>query len=202
MDIKLSKTQYYLDWMKQKLYLDWKVKNTNSCRRKVQRGQVYYCELGLGVGNEEYKNRPCVIIQNNVGNINSPNTIVAPITNEAGEPKVTVEIKNTYKYIDENGKNRQLTGFVLLGNIATVSKVRLGNQLPTLTSEIDEIDEKILISLGMYYKLKNLHDTKAKDKKFIKELIEKNNEFKQLLDHLVTITNSSNYKEIISKIKY
>lgn len=49
-------------------------------RRYVKRGQVYECELGVGIGSEMQKERPCVIIQNDVGNHKSGNTIVAPMT--------------------------------------------------------------------------------------------------------------------------
>ena len=101
LNIDLSKTQAYLEWFKQLLYYNWKANNSkNKNIRVVKRGQVYYCDLGLGIGSEETKNRPCVIIQNNTGNNFSPNTIVAPITNEKAEEKVSVAITGTYTYND------------------------------------------------------------------------------------------------------
>ena len=49
------------------------------------RGDIYYADLGHGVGSEQEGCRPVVIIQNNVGNKYSPTVIVASITSKAGE---------------------------------------------------------------------------------------------------------------------
>ena len=48
------------------------------------RGDIYYADLGHGVGSEQEGCRPVVIIQNNVGNKYSPTVIVASITSKAG----------------------------------------------------------------------------------------------------------------------
>lgn len=59
-----------------KIYLD-----TNSDKAKnriVRRGEVDKCNFGIGIGSEMQKKRPRVIIQSDVGNINSSNVIVAP----------------------------------------------------------------------------------------------------------------------------
>lgn len=42
------------------------------------RGDIFYADLGKGVGSEQEGYRPVVIIQNNVGNRHSPTVIVAP----------------------------------------------------------------------------------------------------------------------------
>lgn len=49
-------------------------------KRTYQRGEMYYADLGHGVGSEQEGRRPVVIIQNNVGNKHSPTVIVAAIT--------------------------------------------------------------------------------------------------------------------------
>lgn len=117
MNIDLSMVQKHLKWLKTKLFLDLNSKHARS--RIVERGEVYYCNLGVGVGSEEDKDRPCLIIQNDVGNIKSPNSIVAPITNSAGTEAVTVKVTpNRYKYLY---KNEYLSGYIALGNIVTVS---------------------------------------------------------------------------------
>ncbi|GAB4263804.1 type II toxin-antitoxin system PemK/MazF family toxin [Thermincola ferriacetica] len=201
MNIDLTKTQMYLDWLKQKLYLDWKSRNTNASKRKVKRGQVYYCEFGKGIGSEQENERPCLILQNDVGNINSPNTIVAPITNEQAEPKVSVKIIGNYPYIDQRDQqNKYLTGFVLLANIQTISKARLGQFITTLTSEMDEIDDKILVSLGMIKKFKKLKETIAKDKEYIKKINSENQIMKNILKELKEITGATTDKQILEKI--
>lgn len=45
----------------------------------MKKFDVYYVEL-TGKGSEQTGLRPCVIIQNNIGNSFAPTTIVVPIT--------------------------------------------------------------------------------------------------------------------------
>ena len=70
--ISLSKTQQYLDWLKTKLFLD---SNAESAKKRVvKRGEVYKCNLGIGIGSEESKERPCVVLQRDKANLESPNS--------------------------------------------------------------------------------------------------------------------------------
>lgn len=48
----------------------------------IKRGPVYRCNFGCGIGNEMQKERPALIIQNNIANLRSGNTIVIPITHD------------------------------------------------------------------------------------------------------------------------
>ena len=74
MNIELEHTQKMLDWLKTILYLDSIAKNAST--RSIKRGQVYLCNFGFGIGSEMQKERPALIIQNNVANSCSSNTIV------------------------------------------------------------------------------------------------------------------------------
>jgi len=47
---------------------------------KCVRGSVLDINLDPGIGPEQRKHRPCVVIQNDIGNKNAPTTIVAVIT--------------------------------------------------------------------------------------------------------------------------
>lgn len=157
-NIDLSKTQQYLDWMKEKLYLNHRA--TNARTRKVTRGQVYRCNLGVGIGSEECKERPCVILQYDSANTTSPNTIVAPITHTTSTLKTVIPIDDK---IDSSGAVI-LDGNVLLGNIVCVSKGRLGDYVTDLsTDEMKKVDEAISVSLGInhyFQTLKNEYDDK------------------------------------------
>lgn len=64
------------------------------------RGDMYYADLGHGIGSEQEGYRPVVIIQNDVGNKHSPTVIIASITSKKeAKPKLP-----THYYIDaENG---------------------------------------------------------------------------------------------------
>src|SRR3712207_8561901 len=68
--IELEKTQKCLEWIKTMLFLDTNAEKAT--KRIVKRGQVYDCLLGIGVGSEESKKRPCVILQYDSANAKSP----------------------------------------------------------------------------------------------------------------------------------
>lgn len=158
MNIDLTKTQQYLEWLKEKLYLN--ALSSSAQRRTIFRGQVYKCKLGIGIGSEQCKERPCVILQYNSANKTSPNTIVAPITHTMSSVPVVVPIQDK---LDSQG-NVLLNGNVLLGNIVCISKARLGDHIADLSAaEMKHIDKAIAVSLGIksyYDSLRNEYNDK------------------------------------------
>ena len=46
----------------------------------VRRGDIVWVDLRGAVGTEKQKKRPCVVVQNDTGNLRSPLTIVVPLT--------------------------------------------------------------------------------------------------------------------------
>lgn len=149
MSIELEKVQTMLDWLKSKLYLDSIAEKAKT--RIVRRGEVYECNFGIGIGSEMQKTRPCVIIQGNVGNINSSNVIVAPITH-TNKPLPCMAKLNP----QSNNQGIILDGFANLSNIQTVSKARLGNFISRLSKEdIKEIDKALYVSVGVIGNIKN-----------------------------------------------
>lgn len=158
MNIDLTKTQQYLEWFKNKLYLNAIAPSAKN--RVIYRGQVYRCNLGVGVGSEECKKRPCVILQYNSANRTSPNTVIAPITHTTSTLPIVVPIANKK---DSSGKPI-LDGNVLLGNVTCVSKARLGDYITDLTAdEMHAVDKAISISLDTnhyYQTLQNMYNDK------------------------------------------
>ncbi len=158
MNIDLTKTQQYLEWFKNKLYLNAIAPSAKN--RIIYRGQVYHCNLGVGIGSEECKERPCVILQYNSANRTSPNTLVAPITHTTSTLPIVVPITEKR---DSSGK-LILDGNVLLGNITCVSKARLGDYITDLSSvEMKAVDKAISLSLDInhyYQTLQNMYDDK------------------------------------------
>ncbi|MHB8158262.1 MAG: type II toxin-antitoxin system PemK/MazF family toxin [Desulfocucumaceae bacterium] len=165
MTFRRDRVYLYLDWVKQKLLLD--ARSTTAKKRIVIRGQVYKCHLGRGVGQEEEKERPCVILQNDSQNKNSPNTIVAPITRTTSTINVVVPIVTQYNSDD----SILFEGNVLLGNIVTVSKARLGDYVTEISKpEMKKIDEALLISVGLIDKFISLEQIIKDKDKYIKIL--------------------------------
>ncbi len=148
MKIELRQIQKMLEWLKTKLYLDSLAENTRS--RIVRRGQVYRCNFGCGIGSEMQKERPAVVIQNDVGNRHSGNTIVVPITHDTSDLPC---VANITPLTDESG-NVILDGQANVSNMICVSKARLGDLVGTLSkADMKSIDEKIAKTVGLmrYY---------------------------------------------------
>ena len=167
MNIDLTKTQQYLEWLKDKLYLN--AIATSAKNRVIYRGQVYRCKFGIGIGSEESKERPCVILQYNSANRTSPNTLVAPITHTTSTLPIVVPIADK---VDSSGKVI-LDGNVLLGNITCVSKARLGDYVTDLTPhEMKAVDKAISISLNINHYYQTLQNDYSDKLQYIEKLRE------------------------------
>jgi len=158
MNVHIARISDYLDWMKQKIFLDQRA--SSASKRIVFRGQVYKCNLGKNIGSEQEKERPCVVLQNDSANKNSGNTIVAPISHSTSTIDVVVPITTI---TDQNGST-VLDGAALLGNIVTVSKARLGDLVAKLSpSDMKKIDLAIIKSTGLL-QIINTKDNIIKDR--------------------------------------
>ncbi|MBZ5594917.1 MAG: type II toxin-antitoxin system PemK/MazF family toxin [Acidobacteriia bacterium] len=113
---------------------------------KCVRGSVIEVNLDPSLGHEQAKTRPCVVIQNDIGNKYSPTTIVAVITGAENIKKafpVNVPIPD-----GEGGLTKE--SVVLCGQIRTVDEVRLGKIYGQLSpSTMKKIDAALRISLHL-----------------------------------------------------
>lgn len=200
MNIDLFKTQQYLEWFKEKLYLNCIAPNAQ--KRQIHRGEVYRCKFGFGIGSEESKERPCVILQYDTANITSPNTLVAPISHTASTVPVVIPIEDKK---DSSGKII-LDGNVLLGNITCISKARLGTFITKLTkAEMSAIDKTIAVSLGIlhhYNTLQNMYNDQAQHLQKLQEqntLLKENlHNFQQQFDSFQAVLDKFNFSDINS----
>ena len=111
----------------------------------VRRGEIYWLDLGSRRGSEQAGRRPVLIVQNDVGNMASPTTIVAAITSQ--------ERRRAYPFhvaISGRGSGLRLNGTVLCEQIQTVDQGRLG----LLAGRLDdatmvEVDIALQWSLGL-----------------------------------------------------
>ena len=87
---------------------------------QVKRGDIYYAALDPVVGRETGKTRPVLIIQNDIGNMYSPTTIVAVIT-EYSEKKASYPICVAIR----KGNGLKKDSIVNLSQIRTIDKKRL-----------------------------------------------------------------------------
>ena len=111
--------------------------------RVVNRGDVYFCRGSPGaIGSEERKERPVVIVQNDVGNTCSPTVIVAPLTSNIRRYRYPMQF-------DVDLPDR-LRPRVLCDQIMAVDKSRLLNKVYTLSRhELQKLDRCLKVSLGL-----------------------------------------------------
>lgn len=106
---------------------------------KLQRGDIYIVELN-GEGSEQRGSRPCLIIQNDMGNTYSNTTIILPITSQ--------NKRYTKTHVDIECLRYPST--VLCEQIRVLDKSKLQRKIATLSAEkMMEVQSKILITLGM-----------------------------------------------------
>lgn len=109
------------------------------------RGQLFYADLGTGIGSEQQGLRPVVIIQNNIGNKHSPTVIVAAVSSKT---KTKAKLPTHFNIGLESGLERP--SIVLLEQLRTIDKQRLGNYIGQLSlAQVRELNHALAISIGL-----------------------------------------------------
>jgi mRNA interferase MazF len=112
--------------------------------KEIKRGEIYWLDWTPGRGSEQSGLRPALVIQNDVGNKYSPNTIVASLTSVTGKPyPFTVKVA-----AKESGLPKDST--IDLAMIMTIDKNRLTDKCGELNeTKMAEVNEAIKASLGI-----------------------------------------------------
>jgi mRNA interferase MazF len=111
----------------------------------VRRGDIVIVDLEPTRGSEQSKVRPCVVIQNDLGNQHSPVTIIACLTS-GGKALFDTEIE--VKAPEGGLRNDSL---VLLNQLRTIDKSRVCGHYGSLSREtMTRIDHALMISLGLF----------------------------------------------------
>ena len=109
------------------------------------RGEIYYADLGWGIGSEQQGLRPVVIIQNDVGNKHSPTVIIAAISSKAN-----AKAKLPTHRLIPSGNGLVLPSIVLAEQIRTVDKRRLSERVGRLREDdVRAIDRALAMILGL-----------------------------------------------------
>lgn len=115
---------------------------------EIRRGDIVIVELDPTRGSEQRgSNRPCVVVQNDVGNQYSPTTIVAPLTTQYDPEDVypfEVEVKASNTALDRDS-------VVDLSQLRVVDiDERVTKNVGSLPTEtMAAVDEAIEVSLGL-----------------------------------------------------
>ena len=189
MNIDLYETQNIIDASKEQVYLQGKTHTGN--RAKPRRGQVFYCHLGVGVGSEFQKRRPCVVLSNTVSNINSSMVVVAAITHTKKNYPVFVPINEKR---DANGAVI-LSGYADLSSIRSIITYRLAGYICDLDSdELKQIDAAAARHLNLMHHYNTLAKASEDKDKHLDAL-------NSVLVKLRDIANVESNKELVESVE-
>lgn len=113
--------------------------------RTYHRGDMYYADLGRGIGSEQEGYRPVLIVQNDTGNKYSPTVIVAAISS-----KVDAKAKLPTHYLLKPENGLELPSLVLMEQLRTIDKKRLEIYIGHLEeSHIRQLNRALAVSVGL-----------------------------------------------------
>jgi mRNA interferase MazF len=112
----------------------------------VRRGDVVIVELDPTEGSEQRGTRPCLVVQNDVGNANAPTTIVVPFTTSFGDQRYPFEVS-----VPAEECALRDDSVALCSQIRTVSiDHRITENLGSIPQDrLDEVDRALEYSLGL-----------------------------------------------------
>lgn len=112
----------------------------------VRRGDIVVVELDPTKGSEQQGTRPCLVVQNDVGNENAPTTIVVPFTTSFGDRLYPFEVKIS---ADECALRED--SVALCSQIRTVSiEDRIVEVVGSVPNErLEEVEAGLEYSLGL-----------------------------------------------------
>lgn len=111
----------------------------------MHRGEIYLIDLSNHVGSEQSGIRPALIIQNEIGNTNSPTTIICPITSKTKNCVST----HVVLHPEDCGILKQST--LLCEQIRVIDKSRIVRKVGEITNNklIEDINDKLMLSIGI-----------------------------------------------------
>jgi len=110
--------------------------------KQIARGDVFFADLSPSQDSEQSGIRPVVVVQNDKGNLYSPNIIVVAITSKNSKYRLPTHVLLDG---DINGLS-----VVLAEHIRTISKNRLKDYISTLSEDaMERIDRALSVSLNL-----------------------------------------------------
>ena len=112
----------------------------------IRRGDIVIVELDPTQGTEQRGTRPCLVVQNDVGNENAPTTIIVPFTTSFGERLYPFEV-----LIPAEECALREDSVVVCSQIRTVSiEDRIQDTIGAIPQDrMAEVDTALKYSLGL-----------------------------------------------------
>ena len=113
---------------------------------EIQRGQIYFADLGTNnVGSEQSGTRPVLVIQNNIGNRFAPTIIVACITSRMIKAQIPTHVR-----LDGTKYGLDNDSLILTEQIKTIDKSRLNAFLAVLDDyDMQRVNTALRVSLNV-----------------------------------------------------
>lgn len=115
----------------------------NRYRQDIRRGDIVLVDLGIGSGSEQSGIRPCLIVQNDVGNIHSTTTIVVVISSKLKELPTHLSITDNFADYGLNEPSQ-----ILFEQIRTIDKYRIISKKRWGYLDIEKVKPYLMVSLG------------------------------------------------------
>lgn len=110
----------------------------------VSRGDIFLVDLGQGMDSEQAGIRPCIIIQNDIGNLYSGTTIVAAISSRLKDMPTHYNFDDDYEKFGFDEPSQ-----ILFEQIRTISKRRIKYIQKLGHIDCDLLIKPLFISLGL-----------------------------------------------------
>jgi mRNA interferase MazF len=106
----------------------------------MRRGDVYWVHFGPAVGGEIHKDRPALIVSNDIANKHLNRVQVIPVTTNVDQ------LYPSEAYLTVRGKRHK----AMADQLTTVSKARLRNRMGRVSkTEFPAVEEAIKVQLGL-----------------------------------------------------
>lgn len=124
--------------------------NSNNEKAFFKQGDIVYVNFGEALENEQGGIRPCIILQNDVGNKYSRTTIVAPLSSTLKKLPTHFYIDN---YEDVGLKNESM---IMFEQIRAISKIRILDEIPVGHIELFKFCPTLLNSFGIKQEMQTI----------------------------------------------
>ena len=114
-------------------------------RKTIYKGDIILVDFKRNEGSEQNGVRPAVVLQNEVGNMFSPTTIVCPMTSK----EKSIDVTHVELFPEECGILQP--SFVLCEQIRVIDKSRILGKVGHLSSsgKLSAIERKVMFSIGI-----------------------------------------------------
>lgn len=111
----------------------------------LHRGEIYLIDLSNQVGSEQSGVRPAIIVQNEIGNMYSPTTIIVPLTSK------TKSMAATHVSLTPEDAGVLKDSTALCEQVRVIDKARIQKKLGEIKSrkKMEDINRKIMFSFGI-----------------------------------------------------